>query len=237
MVAQSEAKRSSESNRRFRIMQELEREVTVHKENCKYLRIQIKEMEQKHKEDIIAQKKQIEQKHEKERDEMQEENERTKTQYKKLKQVTEEQNEIIMAFAKAVHSRDYGNYFDEDPDKATEGKSKEAERAVETLREEKKNIAHLLRQKNKEVETLKERIHRIRLLVFPNNSAASLDEIEHEISKAVGIKDLNMTKEELLEEIAGIKKMRDRLEANVDSLKRDQELIEFELRNAMAKAT
>ena len=218
-------------------MQELEREVTVHKENCKYLRIQIKQMEQKHKEDLKIQKNQIEQEHEKEKEEMQEKIEHTKAQYKKLKRVTEEQKELIMSFAKVVHSRDYGNYFDEDPDKATEEKLKEAEKTVEALKEEKKNIAHLLSQKNKENETLKERIDRFRLLFCPNNSKATLAEIEREICKAVEIKDLNMTKEELLEEIAGIKKTRDRLEANVDSLKRDQELIEFELRNAMAKAT
>ena len=157
-------------------------------------------------------------------------------QYQKLKEVTKEKDEIITAFAN-YHSKYYGNYFDESPDEATKGKIKEVEKTVEALEKEKKNITHHLSQRNQELETLKERIHKIKLLVLPNKSEATLDEIEDEISKAVEIKGLNMTKEDLLEEIAGIKKTRDCLEINVKSLKRDQELIEFELRNAMAQAT
>ena len=210
-------------------MQELEREVTVHKKNCKYLRMQIKQIEQKQeieKEEIQGKATQIE------------------AQYEKLKKVTqklseelEKQKEMNMAYAKTFHGKNYGNYYDEDQNEATEEKLKEAQKTVETLEEEKKNITHHLTQRDKELRSLKERIHKIRLLVFPNSSEATLDEIEHEISKAVEIKDLNMTKEDLLEEIAGMKKARDHLETNVKSLKRDQELIEFELRGAVAKAT
>ena len=214
---------------RVRKMQELEREVNVHKENCKYLRIQIK---------------QIEQKQEVEKGEIQGKAREIEAQYEKLKKITkklseelEKQKEMNMAYAETFHGKDYGNYYDEDRDEATEEKFKEAQKTVDMLEKEKKDITHHLTQKDKELQTYKERIHKIRMLVFPNNSEATLDEIEHEISKAVEIKDLNMTKEDLLEEIAGIKKARDHLETDVKSLKRDKELIEFELRGAIAQAT
>ena len=60
---------------------------------------------------------------------------------------------------------------------------------------------------------------------------------EEEITKRRSIKNLSITKAELLLEIKTVEKKKDKLERSVKSLKKDQELVEFELRNEQAKTT
>ena len=109
-----------------------------------------------------------------------------------------------------------------------------AEKNVERLQQGMEKATRELEETHAELNNLKEKIGNIRELVLPHNENATIDEIEEEIRK-----NTEWSKEKLdqFKELERLKKTKAALEENIQFLRRDQRLIEFELRNEQAKTT
>ena len=143
------------------------------------------------------------------------------------KTVNEQYHLALQSISQASGADAGQSEYDEDIKKAKE--------TIKNLNEEKTKVVRDLETKNAELKTLKEGIERIRQVVLPNNTEATLHDIEEEIKNNTEIKFLNETKEELLKEIETKWKKKNNLNRSIDKLKRDQSLIEFDLRNEQAK--
>ena len=109
-----------------------------------------------------------------------------------------------------------------------------AEKNVQRLKQGMEKAAKELEKKNAELNTLKEKIGNIRELVLPHKENATIDDIEEAIRKNT---ELSKEKIDQIKDLEKLKKTKAALEENIQFLRRDQRLIEFELRNEQAKTT
>ena len=211
--------------------EELKKELEIAKENAKILNRKFKEQEkliEMYRDDI---------------EEKEEEVDTLTKQFDRLNKAREKQGKELQAYKTVNEQYHLALQSINQTSGADAGQSeydediKKAEETIKNLNDEKTKVVRDLETKNAELKTLKEGIERIRQVVLPNNTEATLHDIEEEIKNNTEIKFLNETKEELLKEIEIIGKKRNNLNRSIGKLRRDQSLIEFDLRNEQAKTT
>ena len=162
------------------------------------------------------------------------------TQFNVLEERTQQLTEELQEHAQL--NRDYVKHINLISEKfeIAEGRSKYdedidiAEKNVQRLKQGMEKATKELEKKSAELNNLKEKIGNIRELVLPHKENATIDDIEEEIRKNT---ELSKEKIDQFKELERLKKTKAVLEENIQFLRRDQRLIEFELRNEQAKTT
>ena len=176
-------------------------------------------------------------------EEKEKEVETLKRQFNRLNRAREKQSQELQAhrymneeYHTAFQLLSQGSEKDAGHVKYNEG-IKKAEEMIDNLNEEMAKVQHDLETKDAELKTLKDGIERIRKIVLPNNTEATLDEIEEEIKNNTVKMYLNAKKEELLKEIEMCKKKKNTLCKSIEELEREKILIKSELKTAEAKTS
>ena len=210
-------------------IQKLKEDVEIAKDNAKYLNKRFKKQEnliEMYRNDVGEKEKDLE---------------TLKRQFNRLNAAREKQRQELEAHLKINEqyhialqlvshrcNEDIGDLeYDED--------IKKAEETIENLKAEITKVQHDLETKDTELKALKEGIERIRNYVLPNNTEATLDEIEEKIKNDNTEKFLSEKKDELLKEIEMLKKKKNKLRKSIEELEREKILIKSELNTAEAK--
>ena len=214
-------------------VQELEKLANIQKENAKSINqvclMMEKENEKLQKENEIMKK---------ENEELQGEKEKLEQQFTKLQDGTKKlsnelkEHEEVLAEITTSHARHIkllvgkieinASEYDEETEKLKQN--------VRCLEKDLDKVVLELKTKDSELKSVKQDIESMRQKVLPNNPNATLEDIKQEVGKLA-------EKKELLGKIEDMKKNKAKLESSIKSLKKDQSLIEFELRSEQAKTT